>query len=89
MDSLDNRRVKKALRAWRAELQDVEEHLQKESIFPAGEPEVIEPFEEIRVLRWINLGWQTMALVSWGDVPFLVTEDELERRTIRVFKWAR
>ena len=86
MDPPDNRRVKQAIRAWRTDLPDEQEHLSKGAIVPVGEPVEIEPFEEIHVLRWTSIGGEAMALVSLRDALYIVTEDDLEQRTIRVFK---
>ena len=50
---------------------------------------VIEPFEEIQILRWTRVGVGTMAVVSWRDALYLVAEDDLEERTMRVLRRGR
>ena len=53
---------------------------------PVGEPVVIEPFEEIHVLQWTTVSGEVMALVSWRETLYLVADDDLEKRTMRVFR---
>jgi hypothetical protein len=54
-----------------------------------GESVEIEPFEEIRLLRWTRVSVGTMALVSWRDALYVVAKDDLEERTMRVFRAGR
>jgi hypothetical protein len=89
LDPPDNRRVKQPLRAWKTDLPAEAEPIRQETIVPIGESAEIEPFEEIRVLRWIRVGAGTMALVSWRDALYLVAKDDLEERTMRVFRAGR
>ena len=84
MDPPDSRRVKQAIRAWKADLPDELEHIPTGPITPVGEPVLIEPFEEIHVLRSTIVYGEPMALISWRDALYLVDEDDLERRTMRV-----
>ena len=89
MDLLDNRRVKRAMYAWKTDLPDVSEHIPKGIIELVGEPIVIEPLEEIHLLRWTNVSGFTMALVSWCDTPYLVAEEDLKHRTMQMFRSLR
>ena len=89
MDSASTRRVKQAIRAWKTDLPADAEHIRQGAIVPVGEPVEIEPFEEIHVLRWTRVGVGTMALVSWRETLYLVAEDDLEERTMRVFRAGR
>jgi hypothetical protein len=58
-------------------------------ITPVGQAVLIEPFEEIHVLRWTSVYGEPMALIAWRDTLYLVDEDDLEGRTMRVFRAAR
>ena len=89
MGRSDNRRVKQAMYAWKTGLPDVSEHIPKGTIEPVGEPIVIEPFEEIHLLRWTSVSGYAMALVSWCDTLYLVAEEDLEYRTMRMFRSLR
>ena len=89
MDPPDNRRVKQSLRAWTTDLPAEAEHISRGPIVPVGGAVEIEPFEELHVLRWTRVGAGTMALVSWRDALYLVAEDDLEERTMRVFRSGR
>jgi hypothetical protein len=82
----DNRRVKQAIRAWKTDVPGEQEHIPTGAIAPVGEPVVIEPFEEIHVLRWTTVSREVMALVSWRETLYLVADDDLEKRTMRVFR---
>lgn len=86
MDPPDSRRVKQAIRVWKADLPAEQEHIPKGTITPVGEPVEIEPFEEIHVLRWTSVYGETMALISWRDTLYLVDEDDLQDRTMRLFR---
>ena len=86
---MECRRVKHALRAWKAGLSDVAELIPLGPVAPIGEPILIQPFEEVEVLRRTGVSGEIMVLVSWGDTLYLVTEDNLEERTMRVFRGGR
>lgn len=60
LDPPSTRRVKQAIRAWKTDLPTEEEHIRLGAIAPMGKPVVIEPFEEIHVLRWTNVCGKTM-----------------------------
>jgi hypothetical protein len=83
------RRVKQAIRAWKPELSDTTELIPKGTIAPVGEPVSIDRFEEIEVLRSTRCKGEALALICWRDALYLVTEEDLEKRTIRVFKSLR
>jgi hypothetical protein len=89
LDPPSTLRVKQPLRAWKADLPAEAGNILLGAIVPVGESVEIEPFEEIRVLRWIRVGVGTMALVSWRDALYLVAKDDLEERTMRVFRPGR
>jgi len=48
----DTRRVKHPIRAWRADVSEDVEHLPQGRLMAIGEPIMIEPMEEIHILRW-------------------------------------
>jgi hypothetical protein len=80
--------VKQPLRAWQTDLPTETEHIPRGPIAPLGEHVVIEAFEEVLALPWaIASDGQTMALVCWGDALYLVLENDLQERTIRVLRW--
>jgi hypothetical protein len=79
-------RVKKALRAWTPRSSDIGELIPVGPVAPVGEPILIEPFEEVQFLRRTNVSGETMALVCWRDALYLVREDDLETRTMRVIR---
>jgi hypothetical protein len=58
-------------------------------VAPVGEPILIEPFEEVQFLRRTKVSGETMALVCWRDTLYLVREDDMETRTMRVFRAGR
>ena len=86
MDPPSIRRVKKALRAWTPRLFDSAEQIPIGPVAPVGEPILIEPFEEIQFLRRTKVSGEAMALVCWRDALYLVKEDDLETRTMRVVR---
>jgi len=88
LDPTGIRRVKHAIRAWTARL-SIGELIRTGPIEPVGEPIVIEPFEEIEVLRRTRVSGEIMALILWRDTPYLVRLDDLEQRTIRGFRLRR
>jgi hypothetical protein len=69
------------MRAWTTDPVGEEEHISTAPIVSVGEPVVIEPFEEIHVLRWARVG-RGKALVLWRDSLYLVDEDDLQDRTL-------
>jgi hypothetical protein len=85
--STECRRVKQAVQAWQTNLPYVwtfEKPITTGPIVPVGEPILIWPLEEVHVLRRTRVWEETMALVSWCDRLYLVTDHDLEARTIRV-----
>ena len=86
MDPQETHWVKQTLRAWKAGLSDIEELTTVGPTEPVGEPILIERFEEIQVLRRTSVSGETMALISWRDTVLLVIDQDLETRTIRVFR---
>ena len=83
------RRVTHALRAWKAGLSDVAELIPLGPVAPIGEPVLIQPFEEVEVLRRTSVSKEIMVLVSWRDTLYLVNKDDLDERTMRVFRSGR
>lgn len=83
MDPAENRQVTQAIRAWRVERRASKHYLVKIGIGPVGDPIVIEPFEEIRVLWWTAVNGEAMAVVSFLGTGYLVREEDLEQRTKR------
>ena len=81
--------MKQAIRGWKPQLSDIAELILKGPIAPVGEPVLIEPFEEIQVLRRTMVNGETMALICWHDTLYLVIDKDLEERTIRVFRSSR
>jgi hypothetical protein len=86
VDPANTRRVKQSIRAWKTDLPGEQEHIPKGTITPVGEPVLIEPFEEIHVLRWTSVYGEDMALISWRDMLYLVADDDLKERTMRVWR---
>ena len=85
--STECRRVKQAVQAWNTNLPHAWTNVKPMMtgpIMPVGEPILIWPLEEIHVLRRTRLWEETMALVSWCDRLYLVTDHDLEMRTMRV-----
>jgi hypothetical protein len=82
--STECRRVKQALRVWKAGLSDVLEQIPDGPIAPIGEPILIGPFEEVQVYRRTRVSEETMALISWRDTLYLVIDQDLTNRTIRL-----
>ena len=82
-DPPSTRVVTQAIRAWNTYAPADAEHI-PEGIVPMGEPIVIEPITAIEVLLWTDVRGETMALVSWRHTLYLVGEDDLEKRTIRI-----
>jgi hypothetical protein len=81
----ERRRVKRTIHAWKADLPDNLEHIPPGPIAPMGDPVLIEPFQELRIVRLTSSQWETMALVSWGDALYLISYHDLIKRTIKVF----
>jgi hypothetical protein len=90
--STECRRVKKAVQAWKTNLSYAGTPVKPITagpIIPVGEPVLIWPLEEVHVLRRTRIWEETMALVSWCDRLYLVTDHDLETRTMRVFRAGR
>jgi hypothetical protein len=86
LDPANSRRVKQSIRAWKTDVPGEQEHIPKGTITPVGQAVLIEPFEEIHVLRWTSVYGEDMALISWRDALYLVDEEDLQDRTMRVFR---
>ena len=85
--SMECRRVKQTVHAWATNLPcawSPEKPITTGPIVPLGEPILIWPLEEVHVLRRTRVWEETMALVSWCDRLYLVTDRDLEERTTRV-----
>jgi hypothetical protein len=89
MDPPDSSEVTQAIRAWRLGHRASKEPVPKMAIGPMGDTVVIEPFQEIRILFWTDVTGEVMALVSWCNALYMVTEDDVEQRTMRVSRSAR
>ena len=81
----DTRRVKHPIRAWRADVSEDVEHLPQGRLKAIGEPIMIEPMEEIHILRWPT-DPEDMVLVSSRAVLYLIVGDDLEHGAMRVFR---
>jgi hypothetical protein len=82
----ERRRVKQAIPVWKANLPEDFEHLPAGPIAPVGELIWVDAFEELRVVRRTRNRGEKMVLVAWDGSLYLVSEDDLEERTIRVFR---
>ena len=81
----DTRRVKHPIRAWRADVSEDVEHLPKDRIMAIGEPIVIEPMEELHILRWPK-DPDDVVVVSCRSSLYLMHASDLECGTMRVFR---
>ena len=80
----DTRRVKRSIRAWQADVSASLEHLPK-LVIGTGPPIVIEPMEELHILR-LPTDPDDLALVSCRGALYLIPVNELDHGTIRVFR---
>jgi hypothetical protein len=87
--STECRRVKQPLRAWKASFSDHADFIPIGPIETPGEPFLIQPLEEVEVLRSTCVSGEIMVVVSCRDMLYLVSEDDLEERTMRVFRSGR
>lgn len=78
----DTRRVKHSIRAWHADVSDSLEHLPKH-VIATGAPIVIEPMEELHILRR-PMEPDDLALVSCRGALYLIPVNDLDHGTIRV-----
>jgi hypothetical protein len=85
LDPPSTRVVTQPIRAWNIYTPADEEHI-SEGIVPVGEPVTIERLSGIEVLLWTHVKSETMALVLWRHTLYLVKEDDLETRTMRVIR---
>jgi hypothetical protein len=81
----DTRRVKHPIRARRADVSEDVEHLPQGRLRAIGEPIVIEPMEELHILRWPSPP-DDLALVSCRGSLHLIAAYDLEHGTMRVFR---
>jgi hypothetical protein len=63
-------------------LPDLAELIPIRPITPIGEPILIKPFEEVEILRRTYFGEEVLVLVSCRNRLYLITESDLETRTI-------
>ena len=82
--SLEIRRVKHSIRAWRINASETDEHLAPGRLAPIGEPIMIEPLEELRILRLLG-DQDDMGLVSCRGERYLIPIQELDQKTIRIW----
>ena len=87
LDPPSNRLVIRSIRAWNIDPPADQEHI-PEGIVSVGEPITIEPLSGIEVLLWTHVNSETRALVLWRHTLYLVKEDDLETRTMRVIRSA-
>ena len=88
LDPPSTRLVTRSMRGWNIYPTANEEQI-PEGIVPVGEPITIERVSAIEVLLWTHVNSETMALVLWRHTLYLVKEDDLETRTMRVFRAGR
>jgi hypothetical protein len=80
-----SRLVIRSIRAWNIDPPADQEHI-PEGVEPVDEPITIETLSGIEVLLWTHVKSETMALVCWRHTLYLVKEDDLETRTMRVVR---
>jgi hypothetical protein len=84
----DTRRVKHSIRAWHADVSDNLEHLPQGRLIAIGEPIVIEPLEELHILRWPTFP-DDLALISYRGALYLIPVNDLEHQAMRLFRAGR
>ena len=84
LDPPSTRLVTRSIHAWNIDPPADQEHI-PDGVEPVGEPITIETLSGIEVL-WTHVKSETMALVCWRDTLYLVEEDDLETRTMRVIR---